>query len=300
MPLHTDLRPKTFDEFMGNIPTIKSLKSVLVREDRPHTYLFYGERGCGKTTLARILANYVECGENDTYEYNNSNTRGVDTARNIIETAPYRSLSGKNKCYILDEVHRTTLDFQSSMLKILEEPPVHVYFVLCTTNPEKLIKTILSRCRQYKVSPLSVDRLTKLLIRIRDTHNFNVTDELLMKIAEKTEGIPREALGVLDAIRDLKPHQMESAIDTVVLNDETAVFELCQMLLKGSWGKVETVLKGIRAEPETVRRAVLGYFEKVLLNGGNKRAAVIIECFENNFYDSGRSGLVLACYKTFF
>jgi DNA polymerase-3 subunit gamma/tau len=297
MSLHIDYRPKTFDEFVGNIATVKSLQALLESKDCPHTFLFHGKAGCGKTTLARIVAKQVGCSENDVYEYNSANTRGIDTARDIIQTAPYSTLNGKNKCYILDEAHKTTSDFQNAILKILEEPPAHVYFVLCTTNPEKLLTTVKSRCTSFKVSPLPDNRLVRLLSKASE----NIPENILEKIAEKVEGVPRDALILLNKVKDLKPERMEKAIETLPANEEKTVIDLCRLLnQKASWNKITETIKALEMETESIRRIVLSYFEKVLLGKNDPNAAIIIECFEKNFYDSGRAGLLLACYKAIF
>ena len=155
MPLHIDYRPADFDEILGNEETIKSIKSILARdEDRPHAWMFVGPSGCGKTTLARIVSAALGCPPKinkaanlDFQEINTSDMRGIDTAREILKTMNFAPVNTASKCrvYILDECHQATKDFQNSLLKALEDTPDHVYFLLCTTDPSKLLKTIKNR-----------------------------------------------------------------------------------------------------------------------------------------------------------
>src|SRR3989304_2450876 len=148
-------RPKDLSDIIGNRSIVTSLESILQSKDRPHAFLFTGKQGCGKTTLARILCKRLECSDHDLIEINISNNRGIDTARDIIQFAYVKPLDGRSRVYLLDEVHKSTNDFQNAILKVMEEPPEHLYFILCTTEPQKLLKTVISRCTEYVVSPLA-------------------------------------------------------------------------------------------------------------------------------------------------
>jgi len=298
LPLHRKYRPKTFDEVSGNLSLIESLKTVLDREDRPSTYLFYGPSGNGKTTIARIIANQVGARDRDIKELNISNTRGIDAARDIIENARFIPLGGKAKVYILDECHASTKDFQHSMLKILEEPPKNTYFILCTTEPEKLLPTIRNRCTQYEVSSLRSKEIIILLNKIIKEEGKRVSREVIIEIARISEGCPRKALVILDSVIDIEDRekQVEAINDFSV--DEKQIIELCRALIKKSkWIEVVNILKGIDEEPEKIRYAVLGYMTNILLSGKvNDRAFVIMEEFKETFIYTKKAGLVSACY----
>jgi len=161
LPLQLKYRPKNFENFIGNNSTITALKSSLDKKT-VRCYLIHGKSGCGKTTLARIIATKLGATDRDIKELNVSNQRGIDKARKIITLTIYRPLGGV-RVFILDEAHRSTVDFQNAMLKIMEEPPKGNYFVLCTTEPEKLLETIKNRCSIFHVRELSIDEITILL-----------------------------------------------------------------------------------------------------------------------------------------
>jgi len=300
MPLHIEYRPKTLDEFIGNKPTVNSLSSVLNREDKPHTYLFSGPSGCGKTTLARIVANEIGCSEHDFMEINSSNNRGIDTAREIISNMKFSPISGKVKIYLLDEVHQTTKDFQNALLKALEDTPSHVYFLLCTTQPDKLLNTIINRCSQFTVQKLPTNRIIRLLMLVSRKEGIILRQSVYEEIARAAEGSPRQALVILDQIRGLKEDEIEIVIRESQI-EEKQVIDLCRALMsKEKWKTISEILKGIETEPEKVRYAVLGYFTSVLLNKGDSYSALVIDCFKEPFYNVGKAGLVAACYEVIY
>ncbi len=306
--LHLKYRPKTLDEFIGNKPTAHALKALLAKgSEVPHVFLFSGPSGCGKTTLARIIAAELGCEEGKgLIEVNMANNRGIETAREIIDRLPFRPLIGDNTVYLLDECHQTTKDFQNALLKALEDTPSHIYFILCTTEPERLLKTIINRCHLFQVNKLPSNRLLGLLKTIIQREKISgVGDEHLRQIAEASDGCPRQALIMLNEIAGL-PEGEVADVAKRLATEKRQTIELCRALgERSSWAKVSKILKGIEDEPERTRRAVLGYFNTVLLGcnmgGGGAnigvQAALIIECFSEPFYNSGQAGLTFACYE---
>ena len=234
MSLHIEYRPNTLEEIVGNKSTVKALTAILERdrEDIPHTFLFHGASGCGKTTFARIIANHLGCTGADFIEINAGNNRGIDTARNILKTINYKPLSGRVKVILLDEVHATTKDFQNALIKPLEDTPDHVYFILCTTNPSKLLNTVINRCTSFEVKKLSVTLLTGLIEDVVQEvkEQGAVEDEMIEQIATKADGCPRQALVLLDQVIDLKAKEQKRAIQAFVTEEEK-IIDLCRLLL---------------------------------------------------------------------
>jgi DNA polymerase III subunit gamma/tau len=301
MSLHIDYRPNDLKEIVGNNATIEKLISVLERKkDKPHTYLFQGPRGCGKTTLARIAATKTGCDPNDIKEIDVTTNRGIDSAKELKEKLMYKPLHGKSKAIILDEVHTGTTGFFNALLKPLEEPPKHVYFFLCTTDPQKLLKTVKSRCMIFTVEQLSKPELTLLLKEVVEAEEAIVHDNYLNMIVEKSEGIPREALIMLDSVIDLPEEKIEKALD-VIQTQEKQVIDLCRALLaQNKWTQISAILKGVKEEPEKIRWAVIGYMSAVLLGKSkqHKQAANIINEFSEPFFNTQKAGLVKASYMS--
>jgi len=284
MPLHIDFRPANFLEFIGNESTIKSLRSVLGREDKPHSLLFQGPSGCGKTTLARIVANQLKCHEQDLIEVNAANNRGIDTAREIIQTCYYMPVAGPVRVILIDEVGATVKTFQEALLKPLEDTPDHVFFILCTTDPGKLLKTIRNRCSVFEVNPLSDKQIGELIDWVLKEEKLELDEKARAAIIESAEGCPRQCLVIMDQVIDLPLGEQEAAVQDAMIGD-AQVIELCRALIKQhSWPEIAQILKGIKEEPEKVRYAVLGYMNAVLLGG-------------EPFY-SGKALLTQACWES--
>lgn len=301
MPLHIDYRPQTLEDFAGNPSMVDSLKAVLSREkDIPHSFMFTGASGCGKTTLGRIVAKSIGCSDNDFKELDSAAFRGIDTIREIRNQARLKPMSGKTRVWLLDEVHKMTNDAQNALLKILEDTPSHVYFILCTTDPQKVLKTIQSRCMQFQVNPLSERQMTSLLKSVVEKEGItDFPEEAYANIHQNSLGHVRAALVMLDKVIDLEPKRILRIIEQSK-GEEGQVIDLCRALLKReSWKKIASLLRAIQEEQEaeSVRYAVLGYMNSVLLKEDNPVAAICIEQFKHNFYDSGKPGLTEACYS---
>ena len=311
MPLHIDYRPQNFEEVFGNELLVKKLSSIFheKREDKPRAILFAGPSGCGKTTLARIIAKELGCPEFlengdrnlDFCEINSSNNRGIDTAREILEQIHYLPMNKESSCriWLLDEVHQTTKDFQNALLKALEEPPKHIFFILCTTNPEKLLATIKTRCSKFEVAPLSSDDVQELIRWVLESEGLldDFDDKIIAQIAEKVDGCPREALVALDQVIDLDAKDREVVISNYKTT-EAQTIDLCRALMKkAKWPEVYKILDGLKQagqDPENIRRAVIGYAAACMKNRIDVHAILIFECFKKNFFDTGWVGLIFA------
>ncbi len=296
MSFHIDYRPDKLEEVQGNKAIVATINSMLENEELPHVIMFDGKSGCGKTTLARIIAKELNCQAQDLVEINSSNNRGIDTARDIMSSMKYLPTMGDCRVYIFDEIHQSTKDFQHSMLKALEDTPEHVYFILCTTEPERLLKTIRNRCHSFTVSPLSSNRMIAYLNTICELEKVEVDNDILKLICEQADGSCRQSLILLEQVINLDDEEQVEFLEKSKTN-ESEIIDLCRALIaKKKWSIIAKILKGIEQEPEKARYAVLGYCNSVLLNNGSADAAYIIECFSEPFYSSGKAGLTLASY----
>jgi DNA polymerase-3 subunit gamma/tau len=299
MNLDKKYRPETYEEVIGNEGEIKALQQA-IENKKSQAFLLTGPAGCGKTTLARIAAKQLKADDLSIREINSANNRGVDTAREIIKQMTYIPPTGI-LVYIIDEAHKTTKDFQDAMLKPLEEPPPHVYFFLCTTDPQKLIKTVKDRCTKITVTAQEDETIYRFLRRIGNKEGVEISKELLREIAENCTGSPRVALKLLDKIRDIKDEKEAKEIISMGEEAEKEVIDLCRALINNNptWSTIKGILSGLKdVDVEKIRYAVLGYMNAVLLKSNNKRAAIIIECFSDPFYNNGRAGLTLACFQS--
>lgn len=298
--LYKKYRPTCLDEVLGQKEAIDVLSSLLNKKKIPHAILFNGPSGCGKTTLSRILKKELNCGDMDFCEINCADTRGIEFVRDIRERMYLAPMQGDCRIYYLDECHQCTGASQTALLKMLEDTPRHVYFILATTDPQKLLKTIHTRCTDIKLSLLSQESIEELVRYVIKKEKVKLSDTVISTISEISEGSARKALVLLGQIIDLaaEDEQLE-ALQRGDFKKES--IELARLLInpKSKWPQVANVLKNLDDEPEQVRYLVLGYANSVLLKGGPlaARAYLVIRCFDCNFYDSKKSGLTAACWE---
>jgi DNA polymerase III gamma/tau subunit len=193
--------------------------------------------------------------------------------------------------------HKWSNDAQNAALKMLEDTPAHVYFLLATTDPQKLIKPILTRCTEMPVRLLTHDELKTLLQRVAKKEKITLTADIEDELITSAQGSARTLLVLLDKIANLTDDQRSGAIADK-LSEENEAIDLCRALIKGdSWKTVAGILRNLKGEPESIRWAVLGYARAVLLNKGDHRSYLVIDIFKNHFFDSKESGLAAACYE---
>jgi DNA polymerase-3 subunit gamma/tau len=302
--LHIKWRPQKFEEIIGNEAVVAGVSTLLARgegQGEIRSWLFSGPSGTGKTTIARIIANYLGCSSRDFYELDAGGEGGIDTIREITKSINYAPLSGKIKVYLLDEAHGLTQAAQNKLLKILEDTPKHVRFILCTTEPEKLKDTIIQRCNCWTMSLLTSPKMRQLLTWICQSEGIAIEQSVLNEIIKYGEGSARRALGLLDKILDITDEDQALEILKRISASNTNMIEICQkILLAGTkWETLSKMIKSIEAEePEKIRRAVLEYMAKVLLSKDDNRAANIIQIFNDSWMYTGKAGMVLSFYLT--
>ena len=295
-------RPKKFKDIIGNELLVRRLKSLFNDVDSfPSTILLQGPSGCGKTTLARIIAKKLKIEE--VHQLNIANQRRIDDARAIIDGIRYQSMASTNgKVIILNECHKANDEFQNAMLESLEEPPPKVHFILCTTEPEKLKKTIRTRADKFQVKRLGRTEISELIKHVSKKEDIKISKSVIRTIATGADGSAREALLFLNSIKNIKDKDDMLDIVKDIIESEranTEAVELSRSLLKGdSYKRIMKIVDKLEEDPELIRRGVLKYMEKVLVGGKNNKAALIINNFWDDYYSTGKAGLVLNVYNT--
>jgi DNA polymerase-3 subunit gamma/tau len=198
--LYRKYRPQKFEDVLGQKDTIAILKRAISENSISHAYLFSGGRGTGKTTVARIFAAGIGCAPSDLYEIDAASNRSIDDIRDLrqaVQTMPFES---PYKVYIIDEVHMLTKEAFNALLKTLEEPPLHVVFILATTDREKLPETIISRCQSFVFREPTKDELAKYVIETARSEKFTIDHAAADIIALFGDGSYRDTLSVLEKV----------------------------------------------------------------------------------------------------
>lgn len=301
--LYRKYRPSKLSEVVGQSSAVRTLKTLIKKNKVPHVMLFRGPSGCGKTTLARIMAKEIGCHKQDFTEVDCADFRGIDLVREIKQTLPLAPIGGRVKVWLIDEIHKMTQDGQSALLKTLEDTPEHVYFLLCTTDPDKLLATIRTRCTEIEVQMMKDDDLEGLLYDTlsKEKGKFDKKDwqVVVEGIVEKVEGSARRAMVLLNQVIDLENKKdMLKVISRFDTKNRATVIARELIQPNPSWQLIAKLLRNTEHDPETLRRMILGYATAVILGGGRlaRRAVLIVDVFGSNFYDSGRAGLVAACW----
>jgi len=299
MELYKKHRPKKLKDIYGQPTTVTKLNNIFEHDNIPHAMLFTGPSGCGKTTLARIVRRKLKCSK---YDFHEDAPRKIDDIRLIGNRMRQAPMKGSCLVWLIDEAHKLTSDAQDEFLKMLEDTPRHVYFLLTTTDPQKLKTTVKNRCTEFTVRPLKETHIQALLQIVCKEEEVKVTQDVICKIIDNSNGSARQALVLLNAIINLESEaEMLEAI--LAVTAETQAFAIVQALLykpKTSWKEMARILKATEGEePEQIRWLVLSCCKTELLKAGHLsgRAFLIIDAFRDNFYDSKLAGLAAACYE---
>lgn len=268
--LYLKYRPQTFEEVAGQSVIVRTLKNALANDKLAHAYLFAGPRGTGKTTMARLLAKALDCDEGvgvqcnhcsncesisdgshpDVIEIDAASNNGVDQVRDLIEKVTYAPIKGRYKVYIIDEVHMMTDAAFNALLKTIEEPPERVIFILCTTEPYKVLPTILSRCQRFDFGKIPDEDMEKKLIEVLTKEDATYDKKGLRLVMKLADGGMRDALSILDQVLAYSSSSLreEDVLAIYGLASDLEKVDLLSSLKKGDVarvvGKAEAYLAG--------------------------------------------------------
>jgi DNA polymerase-3 subunit gamma/tau len=283
--LYRTYRPAKFSEVVGQDYIVKTLVNAIRNNKIAHAYLFAGPRGTGKTSVAKLFAKAINCqdfGEEacdscanckaylegshpDIIELDAASNNGVDDIREIIEQVPYAPLLGKYKVYIIDEVHMLTTQAFNALLKTLEEPPAHVIFILATTDPQKVIPTVLSRCQRYNFSKINVYEIKKRTMEILKKENLPFEEKAVEELSRMAEGGMRDALSLLEQCLSYNPNELKLE-DVEHIFGLTSVAEEVDLYTRIHDRKISEVIEKIRlmyAQGSDTKRLAIDLLEIV-------------------------------------
>ena len=258
-------RPQVFDDVVGQDHVVRTLKNAIARGRIAHAYLFVGPRGTGKTSTARIFAKALNCTGGpkadfdpedpavkaiaegthlDVIEIDGASNNGVDQVRELRETVQYSPAQGRFKIYIIDEVHMLSAAAFNALLKTLEEPPAHVKFVFATTDVQKVLPTILSRCQRFDLKPIPPELIAGRLRKIAAAEGVKVDDAALACIARLADGGLRDAQSILDQMISFCGGQISEpdVLDVYGLVAEAKVAELAGALAAGDPRRIVAIV----------------------------------------------------------
>lgn len=239
LPFFRKYRPQKFSDVIGQEALVKALTNAIELKRIANAYLFCGPRGTGKTSSARIFAKSLNCAEGisvepcqkcascvditnasglDVIEIDAASNRGIDDAKELISQVQYAPINGRYKIFIIDEVHMLSKDAFNALLKTFEEPPENVIFILATTEPHKVLETIVSRCQRYDFRRITIEDIVKKLKEVANLEKIKITDDALFEIAKSSNGGMRDSLALLDqvAVLGLKEEITREDIESLV------------------------------------------------------------------------------------
>ncbi|MFA5389299.1 MAG: DNA polymerase III subunit gamma/tau [Candidatus Omnitrophota bacterium] len=259
LPFARKWRPQDFDEIVGQEHITTILKNAISMDRLHHAYLFAGPRGIGKTSTARIFSKALNCEKGpsakpcnscvsckevtlgssmDVIEIDGASNRGIDEIRNLRETVKFSPSKGRFKIYIIDEVHMLTTEAFNALLKTLEEPPSHVKFIFATTEPHKVLPTILSRCHRFDFRRIQTKDIIAKLHEVSKAEHLNIDEDAFLYIARASDGSMRDAESILDQIASFNKGkiQLKDVIESLGMIDQETLFRTADFIINKDAG----------------------------------------------------------------
>ena len=295
-------RPQTFDEVVGQDHVVKTLKNAITQNRISQAYLFAGPRGTGKTTLARIFAKALNCKDGptvtpcgvcpacidiangtafDVTEIDGASNNGVaDVHEKIIDTVNFQPTGGKFRIYYIDEVHMLSTSAFNALLKTLEEPPDYVKFIFATTEPDKVLTTILSRCQRFDLRRISIPVIVRQLKKIAAEAGIDIDDDALLAIARGADGGMRDAQSSLDQMISFTGKTIREAdvLSVFGLVARGSIEDIAGTILKGDVAELLRIVNDLDTSGKDLRRLageLINHFRNLLvciqLNGDTSR-----------------------------
>ncbi len=272
LALYRKYRPQRFEDVLGQEIALKTLENAIKQNKLYHAYLFSGDRGTGKTTVARIFANNIGCSNDDIFELDAASNNSVEDIRLLTEAAQSSTFGSKYKIYILDEVHMLSKPAFNALLKTLEEPPAHVIFILATTDKHKIPNTIISRCQEILfLSPKNED-LISLIDKVSEKENRKLDKRAKEVISEKSKGSFRDMLGILEKVFttiDSKEISQEDINSIFGIVDEEKILNIIKAICENNIEDIILNIKSINLNTinaiDNTYYSLVKTFEKILL-----------------------------------